>query len=67
MLTNAELAELLIHAIEVLVLGMLIPVIRSTNKLITTYLYERENFPPHRHTNGGILFPKGLQPEKENK
>lgn len=57
--------ELVVHGVEVFVLMGIIPLLRSVNKLITTYVSERENFPPHLHANGSILFPHGLNP-KEN-
>jgi len=51
-----------IHATD-LVLGLLFsPFAWKLNRAINKYLDERENFPPHRHENGLILFPKGLEP-----
>ncbi len=53
--------DYLIHGCE---LVLLLPVLWKANRFFNRFLDERENFPPHRHGNGKIYYPKGLKPEK---
>jgi len=54
--------ELWFHGVEVLILllGVALPMWRSSQRLRSILM----DFPPHRHTNGKILYPKGYEPSK---
>jgi hypothetical protein len=53
--------DLVIHTVELVIA---LPVFWKANRFFNRILSEREEFPPHRHLNGHILFPKGLKPSK---
>lgn len=48
------------HIAELIAAG---PILWKANRFMNKILDERENFPPHRHINGNILYPRGLKPE----
>lgn len=52
--------EVWFHGAEVLILlfGVAYPMVRSSQRLRQIL----SDFPPHRHINGKILFPKGYAP-----
>lgn len=50
-----------VHIAELI---LAVPVLWKANRALTRYLDERENYPPHLHVNGKILFPNGLAPKK---
>jgi hypothetical protein len=52
--------DVAVHLAELL---MAVPVLWKANRALNRYLDERENYPPHLHVNGKILFPKGLKPK----
>lgn len=54
--------ETYFHGAEVLILlfGVALPMLRSSQRLRNIL----QDFPPHRHTNGKIIYPKGYEPSK---
>jgi len=46
------------EALTILVVGW--RVVAKMNRLISIF----EDFPPHRHANGTIVYPKGFAPEE---
>lgn len=56
--------EIYFHGAEVLILlfGVAYPMVRSSQRLKSIL----QDFPPHRHVNGHILFPKGFEPTDES-
>lgn len=52
--------EIIFHGVEVVVLifGVAWPMLQSANRLKSIL----QDFPPHRHINGKILYPVGYTP-----
>ena len=51
--------DIIIHLSEMLII---IPVIWKANRVVTRILDALESFPPHRHINGHIIYPKQYEP-----
>jgi hypothetical protein len=48
------------HAVGDVALVVVIAYVRKINRLVSLF----GDFPPHRHDNGHILYPKGYEPTK---
>lgn len=55
-------AELWFHAVEILVMivGIAVPALKASARLSSLM----KDFPPHRHTDGKIIYPTGMVPTK---
>lgn len=58
------MTETYFHGAEILILllGVALPMWRSSQRLRNIL----QDFPPHRHVNGKIIFPKGYKPDEAN-
>lgn len=61
---NQETLDLAVHAVEALsILGVGLGGLRKLNHLIDLF----NDFPPHRHINGFVLYPEGYEPPSPQK
>ena len=59
-----ETLDLAVHAVEALsIIGVGLGGLRKLNHLIGLF----NDFPPHRHINGFVLYPEGYEPPSPQK
>lgn len=58
--------KLILEGAHLVITASLLPFAWKIARGVTIYRKERTDFPPHRHTGSGIIYPHGLKPEKES-